>query len=121
MPAPPVPPVEVVPVVVELVAGEVVELDVVLVELEVDGWVVVDDVEVLVVEVVVEVVVWIVVVFWQSRCARAPTVLAPCSRLARRVGLTVPGRFVTELLNCAMARAAEAHCRLDTAEETASS
>lgn len=106
-----------------LVAGVVVVVvDDGVVVLDVVGRVVVDGVVVLVVlGVVVEFVVGCEVVVWQSRCASTPTVLAPCRRLVRSVGLTVAGRFVTASANDTTALVADAHWPESTAEETASS
>jgi hypothetical protein len=116
--------VEVVPGVVVLVAGVVVVVvdDGVVVVLEVVGRVVVEGVVVVVVvDVVVELVVGREGVVWQSRWASTPTVLAPCSRLVRSVGLTVAGRFVTASAKDTTARVADTHWPESTAEETASS
>lgn len=110
---------------VVLVAGVVVVLDgvvVVVVELVVveveEGVVVVLEGVVLVVE---GVVVGAVVVVRQSRWDASLTVLAPWSRFARSVGLTVPGRLLTELANEAAARAAPPHWPASTAAASRSS
>jgi hypothetical protein len=108
---------------VVLVAGVVVVVlvdDGVVVVLEVVGCVVVEGV-VVVVGVVVEELVESELVAWQLRRASAATVLAPCRRFVRSVGLTVAGRFVTASANDTTACEADAHCPESTAEETASS
>jgi len=57
----------------------------------------------------------------QSLAASSPTVLAPCERLLRNVGLTDGGRSATKLLNVLTAFAAGTHWPALTAEETAAS
>ncbi len=110
-----------------LVAGEVVVVleGEVVVEVDVDGWVVLDEVVVVVVVVVLlavlELVVGLVEVVRQSRWASTATVLAPWSRFVRKVGLTVAGRFVTVWANAATAWAAPPQSPDSMAEETESS
>ena len=71
------------------------------------GLEVLDEVVVLVVVGVVVVVADVVV--WQSLAASSPTVVAPCRRFWRRVGLSLAWRFETALPNPATAVAAAPH------------
>jgi hypothetical protein len=108
-----------------LVAGVVVVVDGVVVvvdgEVEVAVLVLVEVDVVVVVVVVVELVFGAVEVTWQSRRASTPTVLAPCRRLARSVGLTVAGRLVTVWAKAATAPDASAQLPASTDEEIESS
>src|SRR5581483_4827595 len=95
-PAPPLPLVVLLPELAVLVADELVVVGVevvvgLLVELLVGE-------EVVLLEVVEELVLVVVlVVVWQSLAASWLTVLTPCTRFRRRVGLTVAWRFPTAL------------------------
>lgn len=110
--------VEEVPGVVGLVAGELVLLVVVLVD--VDVGVLVEVLVGVLVEVVVDVDVVLVDVLelLQSRAASSATVLAPWLRFCDRVVLIVDGRLVTALVSAAAALLACAHWWAATAAET---
>jgi hypothetical protein len=119
--------------VVELVAGVVVEVGVVVLLLVLGAVLVVVEegvvvelgvVVLLVVDrgvVVVGCVVELALVLWQSRAARLPRVLTPCRRLARSVGLSAPGRLLTAFPRPITALDAAPQLPELTAEETASS
>ena len=107
-----------VPGVVGLVAGGVVELVDVLVDVDV-GVLVEVEVGVLVVVVVdVDVVLVDVLELLQSLAASCATVLAPWLRFCDSVVLMVEGRLVTALVRAAAALLACAHWCAATAEDT---
>jgi hypothetical protein len=109
---------EEVPGVVGLVAGGLVELVEVLVDVDV-GVLVEEVVGVLVVVVVdVDVVLVDVLELLQSLAASCATVLAPWLRFCDRVVLMVEGRLVTALVSAAAALLAWAHWCAATAEDT---
>jgi hypothetical protein len=120
MPAPPVPPVEVVPegvvVVAVLVVGGAVVVVVGVLGVVVLGVVVLGVVTVGVVG-VVGVVIWV----WQSLAARLLTVVTPCLRLFMSVELTDAGRFSTAFVNPVAAFVTAPQCPEATAAETWSS
>jgi hypothetical protein len=112
---------EEVPGVVGLVAGGVVVLVVVLLDVEVGALVAVEVGVLVEVLVDVDVVLVDVLELLQSLAASSATVFAPWLRFWDRVVLMVDGRLVTALVSAADALAAGPHWWAATAAETESS